>query len=138
MADTAPKPATSNQICKQNSTSTSPQTDITPTSSIIESLVPQFEYIFKTFPECAELNTRIPNSRFVTIAENNSTYCLGAIYEADNLKYICYAVPANYNAPIPEELGEHHQWLPLDPEDPLSDGYHIVYQDAHDLKIIEV
>lgn len=140
MAEPAPQAATSNQTCKQSTPNTTAQTDTRPSPSqtIIESLVPQFDYIFKTFPECTELNTRIANSRFVTISENNSTYCLGAIYEADNLKYICYAVPANYNAPIPEELGEHHQWLPLDPEDPLSDGYHIVYQDAHDLKIIEV
>lgn len=106
--------------------------------SIIESLIPQFDYIFKTFPECEELNNRIENSRFVSITEGNSTYCLGAIYKDNQPEYICYAVPAAYNAPVPEELGTHHQWLPLDPEDPLSDGYHIVYQDAHDLKIIEV
>ncbi len=106
--------------------------------SIIESLIPQFDYIFKTFPECEELNNRIENSRFVSITEGNSTYCLGAIYKDNEPEYICYAVPAAYNAPVPEELGAHHQWLPLDPEDPLSDGYHIVYQDAHDLKIIEV
>ena len=106
--------------------------------SIIESLIPQFDYIFKTFPECEELNNRIENSRFVSITEGNSTYCLGAIYKDNQPEYICYAVPAAYNAPVPEELGAHHQWLPLDPEDPLSDGYHIVYQDAHDLKIIEV
>ena len=106
--------------------------------SIIESLIPQFDYIFKTFPECEELNNRIENSRFVTISEGSNTYCLGAIYKDNQPEYICYAVPTAYNAPVPEELGTHHQWLPLDPEDPLSDGYHIVYQDAHDLKIIEV
>lgn len=114
----------------------SPEPAATPT--IIESLIPQFEYIFKTFPECEELNTRIENSRFVTIAESGNIYCLGAIYKDNLPEYICYAVPATYNAPVPEELGAHHQWLPLDPDDPLSDGYHIVYQDAHDLKIIEI
>ncbi len=108
------------------------------TPTILESLIPQFDYIFKTFPECEELNSRIENSRFVTISEGSNTYCLGAIYKDNQPEYICYAVPTAYNAPVPEELGTHHQWLPLDPEDPLSDGYHIVYQDAHDLKIIEV
>ena len=112
--------------------------DTSKAPSIIESLIPQFDYIFKTFPECEELNNRIENSRFVSITEGNSTYCLGAIYKDNQPEYICYAVPAAYNAPVPEELGAHHQWLPLDLEDPLSDGYHIVYQDAHDLKIIEV
>ena len=105
--------------------------------TILESLIPQFDYIFKTFPECVELNSRIENSKFVTISEGSSTYCLGAIYKDNQPEYICYAVPTAYNAPVPEELGSHHQWLPLDPDDPLSDGYHIVYQDAHDLKIVE-
>lgn len=134
------KPATNTAI--QEDTPKNEQAETTPTppqsnNSILESLIPQFDYIFKTFPECTELNNAIENSRFVTITEGSSTYCLGAIYKDNQLQYICYAVPTAYNAPAPPELGEHHQWLPLDPADPLSDGYHIVFQDAHDLKIVE-
>ena len=138
-SQTAP---TSQQTSPQTTTSTADDATPTPNTekknSIVENLLPQFDYIFKNFPECEELNTRIPNSRFAKISEGNSTYCIGAIYQEQQLQYICYAVPSSYNTPAPEELGKFHQWLPLDPDDPLSDGYHIVYQDAHDLKIIEV
>lgn len=127
-----------NVVAEKQTNPDSEPADANKTPNILESLIPQFDYIFKTFPECEELNSRIENSRFVTISEGSSTYCLGAIYKDNQPEYICYAVPTAYNAPVPEELGTHHQWLPLDPEDPLSDGYHIVYQDAHDLKIIEV
>lgn len=137
--DTHTNQASANENNPQNNETNVPaQPAESKIPSIIENLIPQFDYIFKTFPDCQELNDRIENSHFVTITEGNSTYCIGAIYKDDQLEYICYAVPTSYNAPVPEELGNHHQWLPLDPEDPLSDGYHIVYQDAHDLKIIEV
>lgn len=129
---------TANSTQQQEQENNEPQTPNTKTApSIAENLIPQFDYIFKTYPACEELNAAIENSRFVTITEGSSTYCLGAIYKDDQPQYICYAVPTAYNAPVPQELGEHHQWLPLDPNDPLSDGYHIVFQDAHDLKIVE-
>ena len=56
----------------------------------------------------------------------------------DEIKYICYAVMRSTNCQPPKELGEHYQWLPLDKDDPLSDGYFIVFQDATDLKIVEL
>ncbi len=104
--------------------------------TIIDSILPQFDYIFKNYESNAELNTLIENSKFVKMSEGN--FSLGAIYENENLKLICYAVKANYNSPAPEELGKHYQWLPLDKDDPLSDGYYLVFQDAKDLKIIDV
>lgn len=107
-------------------------------TSLIESLTPQFEYIFKNFPPDTELNTLIKDGKFVKMNEGADQYSIGAIYENDKMKYICYAVKASFNQPAPEELGKFHQWLPLDQEDPLSDGFHIVYQDATDLKILEV
>lgn len=104
--------------------------------TILEQIVPQFKYIFENFPKNDELCAKISNSKFVSMGEGE--YSLGAIYENDNIKYICYAVKCAYNSPVPDELGEHYQWLPLDADDPLSDGYYIVFQDASDLKIIEV
>ena len=59
-------------------------------------------------------------------------------YKDEEMKYICYAVMCNYNTPAPTELGDYYQWLPLDKEDPLSEGYYIVFQDASDLKILEL
>ncbi len=98
----------------------------------------QFDYIFSHFPMDETLNNLITNSKFVKIDENKDTYSIGAIYEEEKMKYICYAKPTDYNAPVPDELGKHYQWLPLDKDDPLSDGYYIVFQDAKDLKIVEL
>lgn len=106
--------------------------------TILGAIVPQFDYIFKNCPANNELNERIENSKFVEMNEASEQYSIGAIFEDDKIKYICYAVKAEYNTPAPSELGEFHQWLPLDPDDPLSVGYHIVFQDATDLKIIEI
>lgn len=107
-------------------------------TSIKQSLIPQFQYVFENYPKDETLNNLIPNSKFVKIEENQSNYSIGAIYDEEEMKYICYAVLCNYNSPAPEELGEHYQWLPLDKEDPLSEGYYIVFQDAVDLKIVEL
>ena len=106
--------------------------------SIVQSLIPQFQYIFENYPKDETLNNLIPNSRFVNINENSKSYSIGAIYEEEQMKYICYATLSSYNSPAPEELGEHYQWLPLNKEDPLSDGYYIVFQDTKDLKIVEL
>ena len=105
---------------------------------IMQSLKPQFDYIFANYPENKELNSLINNSRFVEMSQNNNPYSIGAIYENENIKYLCYAVKTNYNTPAPEEIGKNYQWLPLDKLDPLSDGYYLVFQDAQDFKIIEL
>jgi hypothetical protein len=84
------------------------------------------------------LTTLIPNSKFVKINENQEQYSIGAIYQDNEMKYICYAVFKTYNTPAPEEIGKHYQWLPIDNQDPLSDGYYIVFQDTTDLKIVEL
>ena len=80
----------------------------------------------------------ISNSKFVKINENGNNYSIGAIFEGVEMKYICYAVKCEYNAQVPSEIGEHYQWLPLDKEDPMSEGYYVVFQDAKDLKIVEM
>ena len=106
--------------------------------TMLSSLIPQFNYVFENYPPNTELNSLIENGKFVEINEAGESYSIGAIYQQDKMKYICYAIKCNYNATPPKELGEHYQWLPTDSEDPLSEGYYIVYQDAEDLKILEV
>lgn len=106
--------------------------------TILASIIPQFNYIFENYTADEELNSLIPNGKFVKINENQQTYSIGALYEEDEIKYICYAIKCNYNTPAPEELGEHYQWLPIEKEDPLSEGFYIVFQDAKDLKIIKL
>ncbi len=125
------KSLNSPQVDKQNEETSSENT-------ILASLIPQFKYVFENYPEDETLNTLIPNGKFVKIQETNEKYSLGAIYEDDEMRFICYAVFKTYNTPAPEELGEHHQWLPIDKEDPLSDGYYIVFQDTKDLKIVNL
>ena len=107
-------------------------------NSILSALVPQFKYVFENYPEDDLLNVLIPNSKFVKISENGEKFSLGAIYDNEEMRFICYAVFKTYNTPAPEELGEHYQWLPIDKEDPLSDGYYVVFQDTSDLKIVEM
>ena len=105
---------------------------------IFQSILPQFQYIFENYNADEQLNNLIPESKFVKITENGEEYSIGAIYEQEEIKYICYAVKANYNTPAPEELGENYQWLPIEKEDPLSEGFYIVFQDAKDLKILKL
>ena len=109
-----------------------------PLQEIISNIISQFDNIFDKYEKDETLINLIPNSKFVKIDENNEQFSIGAIYDENDIKLICYAVFCNYNTPAPTELGEHYQWLPLDASDPLSDGYYIVFQDATDLKIVDV
>ncbi len=121
-----------------DSNQTSDESNKTNEKTILDSLVPQFKYVFENYPQDEILNSLIPNGKFVKIEENNNSYSIGAIYDEDQMKYICYATQCDYNAPAPQELGEHYQWLPIDKEDPLSEGYYIVFQDTEDLKIVDL
>jgi hypothetical protein len=106
--------------------------------NIVSSIIPQFDNLFANYEADEQLNSLIENSKFVKIDENGEQFSIGAIYEENNLKFICYAIKRDYNINPPEELGEHYQWLPIDGEDPLSVGYYVVFQDACDLKIVEL
>lgn len=121
-----------------NSADTQPIINDQNTPDILSAIIPQFEYIFTHYQADEELNTLIQNARFVKINENNEQYSIGAIYEDENLKVICYAIKCNYNTPAPDSLGDHYQWLPIDKDDPLSEGYYVVFQDAKDLKILNL
>ena len=105
---------------------------------LIKEIAPQFDYVFNHYAPDDELNSRIENGKFVKLNEGKDNYSIGAIYDGDEMQYICYAVRRDYNEPAPEEIGKYYQWLPLDPDDPLSEGYFIVYQSAKDLKIVEI
>ena len=105
---------------------------------VTASILPQIESLFQEYEQDEQLNKLISNAKFVKINENGERYSIGAIYEDDTIKYICYAIKRDYNITPPKELGENYQWLPLDPEDPLSVGYYVVFQDAKDLKIVKI
>lgn len=114
------------------------QTEPHANADLFSSIVPQFKYVFDNYEANSQLNELIPNSKFVSICEGNDNYSIGAIYDNEQIKYLCYAVLKESSVYPPPELGEHYQWLPLDREDPLSEGYFIVFQDATDLKIVEL
>jgi len=106
--------------------------------NFVASIIPQLEDLFRIYPQDADLNKLIENSKFVQINENGEHFSIGAIYNEDEIKYICYAIKREYNINPPKELGKNYQWLPLDTEDPLSEGYYVVFQDVTDLKIVEL
>jgi len=106
--------------------------------NFVTSIIPQLEDLFRIYPVDKFLNNLIDNSKFVQISENGEQFSIGAIYKENEIKYICYAIKGEYNIKPPEELGKNYQWLPIDAEDPLSEGYYVVFQDMSDLKIVEL
>lgn len=104
-------------------------------SGVFEKINRQFEYIFENYPPNEEISELVPNSKFVKM-DDVQEYSIGALFENGKMEYICYAIKCKYNQPAPEELGTNYRWLPLDAEDPLSEGYYLVFQDAKDLKIM--
>lgn len=103
----------------------------------LNDVVYQLDRMFLQYPEDETLENIIPNSRFVSI-ECDSPYVLGAIYENNIMKYVAYGVPAQYNSLPPKDLGNHYQWLPLNPRDAMSDGYFMIYQNALTGNIVEI
>lgn len=106
--------------------------------NITSTILPQFENLFNSYMQDEELNKLIENSKFVKIDEAGEQYSIGAIFDNDEIKFMCYAIKRENNINPPKELGENYQWLPLDAFDPLSSGYFVVFQDAVDLKIVKI
>lgn len=100
----------------------------------------QLDDMFNTYPEDNEIMKIIPNSKVIKVTDtiDQSPYIVGVIYENSEIKYLLYGVPSKYNDPIPTELGENYQWLPLHTEDPMSDGYYVLYQDASTGRIVPI
>lgn len=103
----------------------------------LNDIVYQLDEMFLKYPNDENLEDIIPNSKFVSV-DGDSPYVLGAIYENNIIKYIAYGVPAQYSSPPPNDLGNHYQWLPLNPRDAMSDGYFMIYQNALTGSIVEI
>ncbi len=122
------------------------QTDVTEpaepnneVSDFLSLISDQIDEMLSKYPLDPDLNRIIAHSKFIKVLDeyDDTTYSIGIIYDGTDIKYLAYAVPARYNATAPAELGANYQWLPLDPDDPMSDGYFIVYQDALDGSVVE-
>lgn len=108
-------------------------------NQFLNDIIYQLDEMFAKYPADDVLNSIIPDSRFIKVENDNSnSYVLGVIYENKLMKYIAYGVPAKYNTLPPADLGQNYQWLPLNPEDVMSDGYYLIYQNALNGKIVEL
>lgn len=92
----------------------------------------QLDELFETYPEEPILKNLIDNSKWIKIKkDDNKYYVVGIIFEDNDIKYICYGVPGNYNNEPPIELKEYSQWMPTDISNPYDNGYWVMYQDAN-------
>ena len=60
--------------------------------NVINSIIPQFNYVFENYEHNQELNMLIKGGKFVKIADQNEEYSIGTIENEGEVKYICYAV----------------------------------------------
>lgn len=123
-----------------NSISKSQENKSQQTEEFLSSITEQLDEMFKEYPQDEIIMSIIPNSKIIKVTDSldNSSYIVGIIYENQEIRYLLYGVPAKYNETAPSELGDNYQWLPLDPDDPISDGYFLIYQDATNGKIVPI
>lgn len=92
----------------------------------------QLDELFDKYPRESNLEKLVENSKWVKInfENDNKYYVVGIIYVDNDIKYICYGVPGEYNNEPPKEMQGYSQWLPTSINNPYSDGYWVMYQDA--------
>lgn len=92
----------------------------------------QLDELFERYPPEENLNQLIENSSWVKIDTDivNKHYVVGIIMHNNDIKYICYGVPGNYNIEPPAEMHKYSQWLPTNISDPYNNGYWVMYQDS--------
>lgn len=99
-----------------------------------EMVKPQVDNLFSKSERFVELEEKISDTEWVKVpylSEENDHYIIGKIYSDNEVTHLCYGIPAkNKNAPPPANLEKYCQWLPLDVNDPQSEGYFVMYQDA--------
>ena len=63
--------------------------------------------------------------------DDGDFYVFGLLYDDnENIKYVCYGVPAVFEENPPDELSGYPIWLPLDKDNAKGFGYWLTYQDA--------
>ena len=101
----------------------------------------QIDILFSKYEKDLLLERIIPNSKWVRVDYNNNNefYVLGLVYEnGENPTYISYGIPSKDSNNPPEDLKDFAQWLPIDFNNPLNEGYWIVYQDANSGKTLKI
>ena len=93
--------------------------------------------IFDDFEEFSELKPLLKNSKFVKIHyAENKYYYVGAIYENNEIKYVCYAVLGRYND-VSKELFNYLNFIPISSFNQTNNGYFVIFQDAKTGEIIK-
>ena len=100
--------------------------------SFITRLKPQIDKLFEKNPIENNLQSIIPNSKWVKIEyeDDGDFYVFGLLYEDEKIKYVCYGVPAVYEEEPPKELSGYPTFLPLNKDEKKGFGYWLTYQDA--------
>lgn len=108
-------------------------------NNFLSSIVEQLEEMFKEYPLDEQIMSIIPNSKIVKVEDvENTSYVVGTLFDDDGIKYLVYGVPARYNTAPPQEFDGNYQWLALDPDDPSSDGYYLLYTDITNGKPVKI
>ncbi len=102
----------------------------------IQTVERKLDEILQTHPEDSLLKSLIPESVFVKINyEGEKFYSVGKVLEKGIPSYVCYAVPGKYSD-APEQLKNYCSFLPVNPYNPLGEGYYVIFQSAKDGKLI--
>ena len=99
----------------------------------IEKIMPQIDRLFERNPIENNLQNLIPDSKWVKVdyEDDGDFFVFGLLYDhQDNIKYVCYGVPAVFEYEPPQELSGFPIWLPLDKNNTHGFGYWLTYQDA--------
>lgn len=99
----------------------------------IDKLKPQIDKLFQINPAEENLQKLIPSSKWVKVEyeDDGDFYVFGLLYDdSNNVKYVCYGVPAVFEEEAPKELSGYPIWLPLDKDKQDGFGYWMTYQDA--------
>jgi len=99
----------------------------------LDRLKPQIDKMFEENPTETMLQNLIPSSKWVKVEyeDDGDFYVFGLLYDdEDNIKYVCYGVPAVFEEDPPKELSGYPIWFPLDKENSKGFGYWLTYQDA--------
>lgn len=98
-----------------------------------DKLKPQIDKLFENYPAESNLQRIIPSSKWVKVEyeDDGDFYVFGLLYDEDEeIRYVCYGVPAVFEEEPPKELSGFPIWLPLDKNNLKGFGYWLTYQDA--------